>query len=106
MRKRVARVVLLGAVFPGVVQAVEPNSTSDPLRRKGKEKTTVVDPTERLNNKVDMQSLTKKASAEPDQVDDSGLLTTSTTLTKEKGIEPVKSPVEAERSVQLKGVRG
>lgn len=106
MRKRVARVVLLGAVFPGVVQAVEPNSTSDPLRRKGKEKTTVVDTTARVNNKVDMQSLTQKTRAESAQVGDSDLLTTSTAITKEESIEPVKTPVESERSVQLKGVRG
>lgn len=106
MRKRVARVVLLGAVFPGVVQAVEPNSTRDPLHRKGKEKTTLVVPTTLPGNKSKLQAMPKKTVTEPDQAADRGLLTTSTANTEDENIAPVKPTEEAERSVQLKGVRG
>jgi hypothetical protein len=105
MRRRVARVVLLGAVLPGVVHAVEPNSTQDTQRRKGKAKSMAVQTSPPVNMD-NMLPLASREGAPTKRTDESDALNASSSVTDKGDDVLVKPHEEPDRSVQLKGVRG
>lgn len=105
MRKRFARVVLLGAVLPGMVHAVEPTSFQDPQRRKGKAKSLAVQPSPPLNNAGTLP-LTSREGALTNKIDERDALNASSAVTNKEDDLLLKPHEEPDRSVQLKGVRG